>query len=181
MTVRESDGAMAFAVGMELLLYLPEDTQPRRVTLMDEKIGNLCFRNEELLAVTDTGYLLRYDTDLTLLDRVGLTVSYSFNTDLFSKYADIRSITWQFGPQNTLYLNLFNTMNVIDCDHWASIAYVPRCVLYDMATDQFLCAGDDRLRAHERYDIQELLELAKEELGSFVLSEQQRQAYGLDS
>lgn len=181
MAVRESDGAMALAVGMELLLYLTEDTEPRRVTLTDEKIGNLCFRNEELLAVTDTGYLLRYDTALTLLDRVGLTVSYSFNTDLFSKYADIRSITWQFGPQNTLYLNLFNTMNVIDCDHWASTAYVPRCVLYDMDTDMFLCAGDDRLRAHERYDIQELLALAKEELGSFALSEQQRQAYGLDS
>jgi len=183
MAFREADGAIAVAVESEILLYLPGETEPIRRDLETEKGGSLCFHGEELLAVCDSGYLLRFDGDLQQLSRVELTVTYSFSTDLFSKYADIRSITWDFTPDNRLYLNLFNAMNVIDCECWGNIAVVPHCLMYDPASGAFLCSSvyNDTLRAITHYNTEELMAIAREKLGSFELSENQKQAYGLES
>ena len=180
---RDADGAMAVAAGNEILLYLPGDSEPIRTSLGTERGGSLCFRGDDLLVVCDSGYLLRFDETMTQQNRIGLTITYSFSTDLFSKYADIRGITWEFTPDNRLYLNLFNAMNVIDCENWGNIAFVPRCLMYDVASRQFLCSSvyNDILRAITHYSTEELMDIAREKLGSFTLSESQRQAYGLES
>jgi len=178
--LRESDGALAAAVEDSVFLFVPGEEQPRSVQLSYERGGSLCFRGEELLVVCDSGYLLRYDKDMRQLSRTELTADGSFSMGLFDSYGDIKDITWQFDEHNRLYLNLFQIMNVIDCDQWSSVCYVPACIVYDPVEDQFIGGGDSILRSYPRYDTAELLELARQQLGTFRLSQSQKDAYGID-
>lgn len=178
--VRESDGAVAVAAENEILLYVPGETQPRSVQLSYERGGSLCFRGEDLLVLCDSGYLVRFDGDLQQTGRTGLTVNSSFSTGLFSTRGDPRDITWVFDEDNRLYLNLFHSMNVVDYGDWSVRCAVPNCLMYDLEEEQFLCQTDELLRSYPRYETAQLLELARQQLGSFRLSQGQKDAYGID-
>ena len=178
--VRESDGAVAAAVEDEILLFAPGEAQPRRVPLSYERGGRLFFRGEDLVVLCDSGYLLRFDGDLQQTGRTGLTVNSAFSTDLFSAYSDPRDITWEFVGDNKLYLNLFNSMNVVDCGDWSVSSAVPDCLLYDPEGQQFLCLSDAVLRSYPRYETAQLLDLARQQLGTFRLPQGKKDAYGID-
>ena len=178
--VREADGAVAVAAGDEIFLFVPGEEQPRSVRLSYERGGSLCFRGEDLLVLCDSGYLVRFDGSLQQTGRTGLTVNSAFSTGLFSPYSDPRDITWTFGEDGRLYLNLFNSMNVVDYGDWSVSCAVPNCLLYDPEGNQFLSQTDGVLRSYPRYDTAQLLELAREQLGTFRLSQAQKDAYGID-
>lgn len=178
--VRESDGALAVSVDDAILLFVPGEEQPRSVQLNYERGGSLCFRGEELLVVCDSGCMLRFDDSLRQLSRTELTVNGSFSTSLFSAYRDIEDITWQFAEDGRLYLNLFQLMNVIDCSQWSSTCYLADCIAYDPAENQFIGGGGNVIRGYSRYDTADLIQIAREQLGSFRLSQRQKEDYGID-
>ena len=132
------------------------------------------------MVLCDSGYLLRFDGDLQQTGRTGLTVNSAFSTDLFSAYSDPWDITWEFVGDNKLYLNLFNSMNVVDCGDWSVSSAVPDCLLYDPEGQQFLCLSDAVLRSYPRYETDRLLDLARQQLGTFRLPQGKKDAYGID-
>lgn len=175
---RESDGAVAVTLENEILLFAPGAEELQRIPTEEERPGSLYFYGEELLVLTDTGYLLRFGSDGSQLSRTGLSVSDSYSGNLFEAHAPL-DITWQAAPDGRLVANVFQVGNIIDPDSWTVCAYVPQCCIYDETADQFLVYGQSGPIAYPHYKTQELITLAQEALGSYTLSQEQREAYGI--
>jgi hypothetical protein len=90
------------------------------------------------------------------------------------------SITWDFTEDGKLILNIFSMGNVIDCTHWALCSYVTALTAYLPDQDLFLSTRDQGFTAYPRYTVEESMELARQQLKGYELSQAQKDAYGID-
>lgn len=175
---RGSDNAIAITAGQEIQIFTPGGEEIQKITLNAEKPACLYFHDDALLALCDSGYLLRFDAEGNQLSRTGLTVSESYSTQLFSDLSPA-DITWQFTPQGQLILNAFQVCNCIETDGWAVTAFVTDCLAYNSMEEEFIVQKEDSLVSYPHYTTQELIDLTHEVLGSYTLSQERREAYGI--
>ena len=173
-------GRVALANGGGISLRQIGGEEELFLALEGASAGSLHFRNEELLALCNNGVVYRFGADGSVLSRTVLTVGYDFAARLVDADADPRSVVWQFTPEGKLVLNLRGEGSIIDCDTWGVTAGVSYFLLWEEGSDTLVCSLTDCLAGFPLYETGELLELARQELGSFTLTQEQRSAYGID-
>jgi hypothetical protein len=170
---------IAMANNFGITVYGPEGGETF-LSLDGGSAGSLCFREEELLALCDNGFLYRFGMDGQVLSRTKLEVDVLFAEHLISADADPSAVLWQFTPEGKLVINARGTGNVIDCGTWGLTACMTEFLAWDGSTNTLVCSLTDTLAGFPLYTTEELLTLARQELGSFALTQEQRAAYGIE-
>lgn len=173
------DGTRVAFTNLDHVLVWGEEMQTIAME-EDVLVGSLYFYGEELLALCDNGYLYRYDAFGNLLSSTELDVSDSFSSNLL-KVEEVTQadINWQQTADGKLVVSTFAQGNVIDCENWRVSASVPGYYFYRDADNTFVCNGDSGICAYPAYSLEQLLQLAQEELGDYSLTDQQKLAYGI--
>lgn len=175
----ESGELLALGYEGEIQLRIPGGETVGTISLTGWKAGALCFYGDELLALSDAGDLYRLDQSGNQLSYTELVIYDTYYYDLYNQQRHETDITWQFTQDGRLILNVFDMANIIECDTWVLCAYVPDCVWFDEAADEFLCCLDSGFVALPRLTVAELLETAQIQLGTFALSQEEKKAYGI--
>ena len=115
-----------------------------------------------------------------MLSRTELAVDFDFASRLIAEDADPRNVLWQFTGDGKLVVNLRGSGSVVDCGSWGVTASVSDFLVWDAGTDTLVCNLTDSLAGFPLYKTEELLEMARKELGSFTLTKEQQAAYGID-
>lgn len=152
-----------------------------RIDLGDKKAVSMYFAENLIYALCDDGTMYRFAGNGTVLSKTELHIYTSFYTNFTSSDFNPSQIQWNF-TGNDLILNLFSAGNVIDCTTWQCRAFVPNCVGYCAAQNTFISKevyGESRMLTFHLYTSAEIMEKAREALGSYELTEDQKAAYGL--
>ena len=147
------------------------------VSLDGANAGSLYFLNGELLALCDNGFLYRFGADGAELSRTALEVSGTFASNLFNCYADRGLLGWYLTEDNELILNALGDGNIISCESWSLRAGISGLLSFN---GRLICRQGNGIAAYPLYTTEQLLQLAKTELGGFRLTQEQKAAYGID-
>ena len=148
--------------------------------LDDAMAGSLCFYEDMILALCDNEFVYRFDMSGKYLGQTELWVNVEFDYELFSYNADLTKRSWQFTENNQLIINAIGVGNVIDCDSWTVTATISNFLLYDAKSNCLVCKMGSAINGYTLHDTAALLELAKDELGDFQLTQEQKASYGID-
>jgi len=179
MALRE-DGTVAAACDQEVLFFLPGEEAASGFSLDERKAGSLCWYGDELLALCDDGALWRYSMDGTVLSRTELELFNTFFREIVAMQTDPQAVTWEFTNEGDLLLNAFSAGNLVDCDTWLSKGFIEQYLTYYTPQNRILANFSGRIASICRYDTEQLMSMAQEELNGFSLSPEQRGKYGLD-
>ena len=164
-----SPDGMRFAavISETILLGTPGTEETMTLEIPDGTAKSLWFFEEQLLALSDNQMLYRYDLNGKLLSQTELKISMLRDVALYRE-------------EGKLILQISNICNIIDLESWCLLGYVENCVTYLEANNQFICKDvNGNFVAFPLYSVEELLEVAKQQLGNFTLSQEQKYAYGL--
>lgn len=170
---------LAVGVGNELRLMAPGGEAILELDLEERKMVSVCFYGEQLLVLCDDGCLYRYDRTGSLLSKTELSLYDSYYSKISYGSDDPMAVTWDFTEDGELILNAFMAGNLIDCDQWEHRAFVPYMTAYYPAEDGFVCYGDVGLVVYSRYSTAQAVDKAREQLGSFELTQDQKDFYGI--
>ena len=170
------------AVSNDEKIYLkkPGQNSVSTIELNNAIAGSLYFHEDMLLALCDNGFIYRFNLSGKYLGQTELWVSSQFSYELFSYYADLSKQTWQFTEDNKLIVNAVGQGNVIDCESWTVTATISNFLLYDARSNCLVCKVGSAISGYTLYDTAALLKVAKEELGDFQLTQEQKLAYGIE-
>ena len=150
------------------------------IPLENANAGSMYFYEDLLLALCDNGFVYRYDLSGKLLGQTELLVDSTFSQKLFSSNADLSRLSWKLTKNNDLVVNAFGAGNVIDCDTWTVKATISDLLLYSEVDNSLVCKLGKGLCGYTLYTTEQLLELTRETLGSFQMTQEQKDAYGID-
>lgn len=167
------------AVGNELILFSNRAERKLTIALEEKKGISVCFYGSELLALCDDGVLYRYDRSGSLLSRTVLELYNTFASNALYPIEDPQDVFWCFTSDGELILNAFDAGNIITCDSWQAKVFVPNLCAYVKESDEIICLSRQQLYAYPRYTMEEQIEKAKQALGNFSLTQEQRKFYGL--
>ena len=165
----------------ELRLTTPGGALIRRIDLGDRKAVSLYFYGQQLLVLCDDGTLQRYDRTGNHLSQTILHIFDTFANYVSSGLEDASNLAWWIAEDGDLIVNAYRAGNIVDCENWQVRAFVPYLTTYAAGNDTLLCLSDKYLYAYPRYTTQEQMEEARQILGDFRLSEEERKAYGLNT
>ena len=151
---------------------------------MDADLGDIrgvsaCFYGDALLVLCNDGQLYRYDREGECLSQTALQIFNTFSANAGRPLESPLDVFWHFTTDGDLILNAFGAGNVICCDTWQVKAYVPNLFAYRESSDEFLTVRNGILRVFRRHTLAEQMEKARQILGSFTLTEEQKKYYGL--
>lgn len=152
-----------------------------RIDLVDKKAVSMYFAENVIFALCDDGNMYRFAENGTCLSTTGLNIYSTYYTNLTSTDFNPSQIQWSFNG-NDLVLNLFSACNVIDCSTWKCRAFVPSCIGYCESRNAVISHevyGDGRIISFRLYSSAEIMKKAREALGSYELTEDQKAYYGL--
>lgn len=176
----DGDRQFVLAVNHQIQLRTPGMDPSQVIDLGDKRAGAVYMLEEEILALCDDGELYRYDLSGNQLSCTGL---YLY-TDFYRTLADDPSqVSWFFTEDGDLILDVCGMGNIVDRGTWQTRAHIPTFVGYDPVTDSILvnsslsqCYG---LASYPRYSTEDIISMAREALGDFRLSQEQKADYGL--
>lgn len=140
--------------------------------------------DEEILLLADSGDFLRFDFTGRKLGELEGHQYTSFFNNLNYGFEPER-ITWNETGDGDLFVNVFRSGNLIDTKQWQLRAWVPNCVAYLPEIDRFATSGKDpetgleRLGIYCRYSLEQIKDMAREALGIFELTNEQKEQYGI--
>ena len=179
-TYSEDLGQILLGIEHELHLTTPGGALICKIGLDDRKAVSSYFYNNQLLTLCDDANLYRYDRMGRLLSQTSMNIFNTFAYDASKLAENPTQLGWWETEDGNLIINIFGAGNIVDCSSWQSRAYVPNLVTYVPESDTLLCVSKQKLYAIARYTTQQLMDLAREELGDFRLSEEVRRFYGLN-
>lgn len=177
--VAEGEKEILMAAEHRLILADAKGTIRLDVDLGDIRGVSACFCGDELLVLCDDGNLHRYDRQGRLLSQESMQIFNTFSSNASRPLESPLDVFWHFTPDGDLILNAFGAGNVVSCDSWQVKAYVPNLFAYVADSDEFLTTRNGILHAFQRYTLAEQVEKARELLGSFTLTEEQKKYYGI--
>ena len=138
------------------------------------------FRLDDLLLVLGSdGMVHRYDSDGNHLGRTALSVYSSFYSECNNIHYQNVPVTWAVTPDNELVVNVFRMGNIINMESWELTCDVAHLVIYHPETDSYICQSSDQFFAYKRLSLAETMDLAKDVLNGFELSDEKKTYYGL--
>ena len=170
---------LLMAAGNQLNLYRWDGTKVLSVDLEEKKGISVCAHDDQLLVLCDDGVVYRYDRNGHCLSQVLLELYNTFFSNAAYPLDEPLDIFWCFTPDGDLILNAFGAGNIIACDSWQSRAFIPNLCVYLPHRDEIVCLSDQKLFVYHRYTTQEQLQKATDALGSFRLTLEQLQYYGI--
>lgn len=179
------DGLIAMALDNKAQLRNWDGEILLEIDLGDNQAVAFCMYEDQLLILCNDGDIYRYDQSGKLLSQTAPIVYSNFFSSITSDDYDPAEITWTFTDDGDLIVNLLEAGNIIDCTSWTRKAFVPNCIAYLKELDVFTTIRNDispnSIGTYHRYTTEELMDMGKEALGTFVLSEDQKAAYGLSA
>ena len=179
-TYNEDFNRVMVGIDHELRLTNSQGGLIQRIDLEDRKAVGSCFYEDQLLVLCDDGDLYRFDRKGKLLSQTTMNIFNTFAYDAANLADDPTGLGWWVTEDGNLIVNIFGAGNIVDCGSWQSRAYVPDLTIYAPEKDTLLCVSGQKMYAYPRYTTQQLMEQAQEALGDFRLSEEVRNAYGLN-
>ncbi len=174
------DGDMLLmAAGNRLILSRWDGTIQLSVDLGEKKGISVCTYEHQLLVLCDDGVVYRYDRNGQCLSQSLLELYNTFFSNAAYPLDEPLDIFWCFTPDGDLILNAFGAGNIITCDSWQSRAFIPNLCVYLPHRDEIVCLSNQQLFVYHRYTTREQLSKAKDALGSFQLTLEQQQYYGI--
>lgn len=172
------------SVGHEVRFYNNDGTLLFTDTLKDVT-GVSAYRTSqnEYLVLLDSGDIYRYSPSGQRLGETAGHLYSSFPSNIGENF-EAELIRWIETGDGDLFLGIFQSGNLIDMDCWELRAWVPNCVAYLPATDQFITTGfgenrADKLGAFPRYTTEDIRAMAKEALAGYGLTDKQKAYYGI--
>jgi len=141
--------------------------------------GAFYLYEDQLLVLCDDGNIYRYTQDGKYISNIGLYLYSTFQSNLAE---DPFALKWDFTNDGSLILDVYGYGNIIHCGTWQLKAYAKDLVAYLPEEDALVVSVDGLeggVGEFARISTQELMKQAKEILGEFELSEEQRVSYGL--
>lgn len=178
-TVQDTGNKIAFVNQGVVCTKTPGDDKISEITLDNANAGSVCYSGEKLLVLCDNGFMYRLDNYGNIVSQTKLFVDSSFSSLLLSN-TDPTMVTWQFTQDNKLVLNALGTGNIIDCETWGVFNSIPYFLSYDEKNDCLICQSPSSICAYPVFDTAELIEMAKDELNGFDLSQEQKVSYGIE-
>lgn len=173
-------GVIALAIDHEIVLLNEDGRERIRISLDTRKGVSIYFRNEELLVLCDDGSLWRYDLQGTVRSQTSLHIFNTFSSSVRTAGTSKLDIAWIEMSDGCLLINALGAGNIMDTEQWQNRAFVPNMKTYMAHTDQILCSGSGDCCFYRPYTTQEQISYAKKILGTFELSEKEKEYYGLD-
>lgn len=178
-TYHEAEGLLSVGAGNEILFFRPGGEETMRISMGVQKAASLCFYNDGLLVVSNEGQLIRFRTDGVRLGQTSLQVYTSFYTNCVPTEGKKMDIGWEFTDKGDLLLDVFGMGNVVDCTQWEVRAYVPEYKGYDEQSDRLICRIESQYGYFPRYTTEQVMQLAREQLGGYTLSDEVKTDYGI--
>lgn len=152
---------------------------------LEDLKGVSAYRTEqEIILLVDSGDFIRFDLTGQKLGEIGGHQYTGFYSSLNYKFGQ-EKIIWNETGDGDLFVNIFNSGNLIDMDCWECRAWVPNCITYLPSFDRFVTKGEDPatyaslLGLYERYTLEQIKDMAREALGQFALTQEQKAQYGI--
>lgn len=176
----EQHTRIAMTLGHDVVLMNNDGTDPVRFSLETRKGVSMYFRSEDLLILCDDGTMWRYDLQGNPLSQTTLMIFNTFTSSVRSAGTVTLDIFWTEMPDGSLLINALGAGNLLDTQQWQRRAYLPNLKTYLPKTNQILCSGNEGYYFYRPYSTQEQILYAKQILGTFELSEKEKEYYGLD-
>ncbi len=177
---KEDGSRLLLAAEHTLYLLTREGQVELEVNLEERRVASLLFFEEALLVLCDDGSVYRYSAEGALRNKIGIHIFNTFSQKVTSGSYDPGDIFWQATEDGDLILNVLGAGNLIHTGKWQNRAYIPNMKGYDPQSDMFITGNDSTFFAYPRYSTQAQIERGKAALGTFRLTQQQRQSYGLE-
>lgn len=177
------DGRYLLCTENRVALCTADDKEDLVITLEDLKGISGYLMDDQLILLVDSGDLVRYDLQGNKLGDVETHLYTSFFTTITDDYLQ-EEIRWTRTDDGDLVLEIFKSGNLIDTENWQLKAWIPQCVTYYEAGDQFLTFGSNEMLEegygfYPRYSLSDIKAMATEELKGFELSQEQKEQYGI--
>lgn len=177
------DGRYLLCTENRVALCNADDTEVFVIDLEDMKGISGTIIDDQLILLVDSGDLVRYDMQGNKLGDVSTHLYTSFFQSITGDYLQ-EDIRWTRTGDGDLVLEILNAGNLIDTESWQLKAWIPQCVTYYEAGDQFLTYGSNDTSAdafgfYPRYSLEDIKAMALEQLKGFTLSQEQKDQYGI--
>lgn len=160
-------------------------TEPLFTLQLEEVNGISAYRiGSQILLLMDSGDIWRYTLDGQKIGEIATKLYSSYFSSIGNGF-EPEEITWQETGDGDLFVNILRSGNLVDMDCWESRAWIPNCVAYIPALDQFVTTGDDwdtnapRMGVYPRYTTQDIQKMAKDALKGYSLTQNQKDYYGI--
>lgn len=165
------ESLLALTNAEHIVLYRSDYTVLSRIPIMDRQIGWIGFLNNNLLVVTEEA-ICRYDFSGQLLTEIPISpVSTPFHC------------TISISDGGTLAILVDNQLSLINTSDWQCYASITDCLYYDYKNGIIYTTGViDEIRQvgyYTEYDLNDLMEMAKEQVGNLQLTDEDKEKYGI--
>lgn len=175
----ESDNDIALALNNNIQVYNKRGQLEYEIPCDGRSPISIEFYENNLLIAYENGVLRRYSAaDGTYLSETEIQMG---------SLPTLNEIIWEFS-EDELWLIIDEELNIIDTATWKPETAVSNCFDFDIDKQVlFLIGWEDGMNETEekcigkfnRYTVNELIERAKEQLGSVELTEEQKAQYGI--
>ena len=180
-----NDGSTAMVAVDNRVIFADMTGEVLFTTDLVDTNGVSAYRTEnEILLLADSGDFLRFDFAGNKQNEIEGHQYTSFFRSLNYEF-EPEQIQWSETGDGDIFVNVFRSGNLINTDQWALRAWVPNCAAYLPEFDLFATSGKDpdtgenRFGLFVRYTPEQIREMAKEALGVFELTEEQKAQYGI--
>lgn len=176
----DDEGGVILADGNRLMLAKTDGRILKTMELGETKAVSLYWLQGQVLALCDDGAVYRYDRNGQLLSRTALELYDTFFSKAGSASTNPVELSWWQTADGDVIVNAYGAGNIIDGELWQSKAFIPHFSTYMAEEDRIVCYWDCQFYAFSRYSTQQQIQKAREALGDFCLTEEQKKYYGLN-
>ncbi len=167
----EDESLLALTEKEQITLYNQNYEAVVRIPTKDQQVGWIGFWEQNLLVVTEEA-LYRYDLSGRLLTEIPI-----------APVSTPCSCTLMVSRRGSLALMVNQQLCLINMTDWQSYASVSDCLYYDQENGIIYTLGEIdnvlQVGSYEEYDLGELMEMAKAQVGTLQLTEEDKAKYGL--
>ena len=181
-----NDGSTIMLSDTDTVTFYRTDGSVLLTGKLENQRGLSAYRTSagEILLLTDAGALLRCSQSGIREEIADLHLYNTFSIKIASGF-DGRLIQWAETGDGDLFLRIDSAGNLVDMDCWELRAWVPQCLAYLPAADQFVTLGKDtqtrenKFGTFPRYSTQQICQMAHDALKGYTLTPEKQEYYGI--
>lgn len=174
------NGRLVFRTDEGILITDTAGQPLLRIPLEDFFAVSFFLYEDNLLCLGSDGSIHRYDLDGNALGTIGLSLFSNFFAQTNNISYQNVPVSWAVTPDNEIVVNVFRMGNIINTENWERTCDIQQLVFYHEGSDSYIVQTNDMMYAYPRCTLDEIISRANEALGSFALTDEQREYYGLN-